>query len=320
MDNRITKSRLKILLSYDLIKLFALILAGVVLWSLLFTIFGASLSEGQSFNVYWYNVNVYENELQEMLDADGEGGFKTYETYETTTYNFGMYSPSNTTMPQQFAAWSSVGQLDILFLSGAADIEETEQNEKGETVTVKRSLVDNYGDHFIALSGLAESAVRYCKDNGGYTVDGKPQTDDKAKQFFHSRQRKSNFYRHEIFTEDMEVERLEKIWNAAKKLDKWLNDETLDIWATKTVTVGGVSEEVICGIDMGKLEKVGANAQTGKTSSSLCGYNAALKEEGESVAEGVVLAVMDNKSKQPHGIYESLLFVVAVVENYSSLS
>ena len=70
----------------------------------------------------------------------------------------------------------------------------------------------------------------------------------------------------------------------------------------------------------GKLEKVGANAQTGKTSSSLCGYNAALKEEGESVAEGVVLAVMDNKSKQPHGIYESLLFVVAVVENYSSLS
>lgn len=320
MDNRITKSRLKILLSYDLIKLVAFIVAGVVLWSLLFTIFGDSLSEGQSLNVYWYDVTVYNEEIDGLLNMNEEEDFKTYETYETTTYNFGIYSSGNTTISQQFAAWTSVGQLDVMFLSSDKKIEQTEENEKGEAVTVKVSLADNYAGYFADFEGMVQSAIKYCKDNAGYTDEGRPQTDDRAKQFFHGRQKKSNFYRHDLITEDMEVDRFEKIWNAAKKMEKWLSDSTIDIWATKTVPDGNTTKEVVCGIDMGKLEAVGANAQTGKKASSLCGYNVANKEEGESGAVGVTLAVMENKNHQPHGFYESLAFVVAVVENYSSLS
>jgi hypothetical protein len=315
MDNKITRSRLKILFSYDLIKLIVFVVIGCVLWSLLFTIFGDSLSEGQSLNVYWYNVTVYEDEIEGLLGMEGEDDFKSYEIHDTTTYNFGEYSASNTTVPQQFSAWVSVGQLDVMFISNAKDMDSVTTDSSGQTTTVKTALSENYSAYYYGLKSLTDKAKGYCKRMGNYTDAGKPDSDDAVKAYFHTRQRKSNFYRHGLITEDMEVERFEKIWAAACKMEGWLNDDSLDIWATKTVD--GV--EVICGIDMGKLDKLGSNPVTGKRASSLCGYKAAGKEDGVAAAEGVMLAVFDNESFQADQIYESLAFVVAVIENYSAL-
>jgi len=316
MDNRITKSRLKQLLSYDLLKICALILAGVILWSLLFTMFGDSLSEGQSLNVYWYNVSVYGEEINGLLEKKSEGDFKSYEVHETTAYNFGAYSPNNTTMPQQFSAWTSVGQIDIFIVSNAMDLETEKQDENGATVKEKSSVADGYLYYFADLNKVVLEAEKYLQ-KFGYN-EALENTDDfsTVKRYFHSRKRKDNFYRHGMIDENQEVDRFEKIRYSAEKMKKWLADETLDIWVTREVE----GKEYVLGIDMGKLEKVGANGQTKKSASTLCGYNVANKKEGEIAAEGVMLAIFDNQSHQPDLFFESLSFAVAVIENYSALT
>ena len=54
MDARITKKRLGQMLSYDWIKIIACIVAGIVLWSLIFTTTATRLNPAQTFTVYAY--------------------------------------------------------------------------------------------------------------------------------------------------------------------------------------------------------------------------------------------------------------------------
>jgi len=54
MDAKITKKRLNELLSYDWIKIIALAVAGVILWSLIFTMTAVRLSVGQQFKIFMY--------------------------------------------------------------------------------------------------------------------------------------------------------------------------------------------------------------------------------------------------------------------------
>ena len=54
MDARITKKRLGQMLSYDWIKIIACVVAGIVLWSLIFTTTATRLNPAQTFTVYAY--------------------------------------------------------------------------------------------------------------------------------------------------------------------------------------------------------------------------------------------------------------------------
>ena len=117
MDNKITKPRLKQLLSYDLYKILLIIVACVLVWSLLFTIFGDSLSEAQTFGAYSYNVTVYDDELDRLFAEEGEESFRSYDVREAYHTSFGRYSETDTGVPQQFSSYLAVGQMDVLFCS-----------------------------------------------------------------------------------------------------------------------------------------------------------------------------------------------------------
>ena len=318
MDNKITKKRLGQLLSYDLWKIILIIVAGIFFWSLLFTMFGDSLSEGQSLNVYAYNVTVNTDEVYDLLDRERGGKFMSYEIHETKYYNFGTYSSTDTTMGQQFTAWSSVGQLDIFLVSGEKDLE----GGSGEDALI--SLADRYAYTFYGLKSITDDAIDYCIRNGGYTADG-TVTSGVAENFFLTRKKKDNFYRHGLITPSQEVERFEKIWYAANKMKGWLEDESLDIWYKAEVVIGRdkdgneTTETLVMGIDLGLLGKLGGNSSTGKKPFELCTYKGKTDESGNTVADGVVLAVFNNKQHQPDLVYESLAFVVSVIERYSDL-
>ncbi|MBP5308361.1 MAG: hypothetical protein J6Z34_04405 [Clostridia bacterium] len=314
MNNRITKTRLKQLLSYDLWKIIAIIAAGVFLWSLLFTMFGDSLSEGQKLNVYAYNVTVKVSEMNELLKTGGENDFKSYEIRETQFYDFGMYSASNTTTAQQFAAWSSVGQLDIFFVSCNEGIVTKQKDENGREVETKRSLAGDYIPYFYPLETLTGDAFDYLKRYGGLDADGNLD-ETEIKNYFLDRKRRDNFYRHGQIDADMEVERFGKLLYAANKMKEFLSRDDLDIWYTAEQD----GKEYIYGVEMGKLGLRGGNPATGKTPTDLCGVGEIDEVSGSSVASGVALAVFNNKNHQPDLMYESLSFVVAVIERYSDL-
>ena len=315
MNNRITKTRLKQLLSYDLWKIIAIIVAGIFLWSLLFTMFGDSLSEGQKLNVYAYNVTVKSSEINDLLEIREKEDYKSYEIRETLFYNFGNYSQNDTTVSQQFVAWSSVGQLDIFLVScNDDDIVEKQKDSNGVETETSRSLAGDYISYFYRIDALVSDAFNYLKRYGGLGDDGRLD-ENKIKNFFLDRKKRDNFYRHGLIDAEMEVDRFNKILYAAEKTDSILKNSAVDIWYT--VEIDG--QEYIWGIDMGKLGKLGGNSVTGRNPSDLCSCGH-LDEAGEnSVADGVVLAVFNNKNHQPDLVYESLSFLVAVIERYSDL-
>ena len=314
MNNRITGTRLKQLLSYDLWKIVAIIVAGVFLWSLLFTMFGDSLSEGQKLNVYAYNVTIKTAEMNELLKTGEKTDFKSYEVRETQFYNFGVYSSSNTTVAQQFTAWSSVGQLDIFFVSCEENITTKEKDSAGNEVETSRSLAGDYTAYFYRLKSLTADAFDYLKRYGGLDGEGN-LNETKIKNYFLERKKRDNFYRHGLIDADMEVERFRKILYAANKMDELLKDDGLDIW----YTVEENGEEVIYGVEMGKLGALGGNPATGRKPTDLCGVGLLDEESGNSVASGVAMAVFNNKNHQPDLMFESLSFAVAVIERYSDL-
>ncbi|MBR2336480.1 MAG: hypothetical protein IKA61_00850 [Clostridia bacterium] len=59
MDIKITGKRFKNLLSYEWVKMIALIVAGVVVWSLLFTTLGTRITVGENFTFFHLRGCVY---------------------------------------------------------------------------------------------------------------------------------------------------------------------------------------------------------------------------------------------------------------------
>lgn len=312
MDNRITKKRLKQLLSYDLFKLIVFIVIGIIIWSLLFTMLGDSLDEGQSLNVYAYNVNVYGEELDTLLEGENSD-YRSYDVMETSFYSFGAYNASDTAVAQQFTAWSSVGQLDLMFISSANDLVNKTTGEDGKEIETKYSLSSQYSAYFYVLDEFVSDAIEYCKAYGGYGEDGTADT-AKAESYFYKRKKGDNFLRHGMISAEQEVERFAKIWQYANKM-KYLLESELDIWYTEKDADG---KEYRLGIDMGKLYKQGANPTTKKSAANVCSYSTKNVEEGGSTADGVALCAFNNSAHQSDLVYESLGFIVSVIENYSA--
>ncbi|MCI5838560.1 MAG: hypothetical protein MRZ91_05175 [Christensenellaceae bacterium] len=319
MDNRITKKRLSQLLSYDLWKIIALIVAGIFVWSLLFTTLGARLSEGQQLNIYAYNVKVTEQgQMDDLIDVEKDNGeYYSYEVYATRFYSLGDFSASNTTVSQQITAWSSVGQLDVMFISDTGkEIKSTDKDGK-ETFA---SLFDRYSYYFYDLDKLVTDAISYCKLNGNMTDDG-TFDEDAIINFFNVRKKSDNFYRHGMIKAEQEIDRFEKIRDNAFTLRAWLNNPELSsIWKISEFENGDEKVTMKTGIKLDDLDALcGSNPTTGKKLANLCTMGGT-SETGEGATVGkVVLSVFNNSSYQADLVYESLAFLVKTVKTYTSL-
>lgn len=311
MDNRITRERLKGLLSYDLIKIIVTLVAGILVWSLLFTMLGDSYGEGQMLRIYSYDCLVATSEDKGINYLFGKGDeYLSYDIREKGYYNdFGYYG-SNAYFGQQFQAWMSVGQIDLWFVSTVGDVVKTDEtDENGDPIT--RSVVQSYSYCYADIAETAREALKYCEDNAGYS--GGEFDEKKLKTSFLARKRRDNFYRHGLITLEDEKDRYTKIYDSATAILGWLADDTLDIWLTVTDESG---QEFVCGIDMDKLNGLKADTESGLKASDLCKRN----QEAEGVG-GVGLAMFNNKRFQDNGhlYYEGLGFMVAVVRSYSEL-
>ena len=86
MDARITKKRLSQMLSYDWIKIIACIVAGIFLWSLIFTTTAARLNPAQTFTVYAYiGTNPSSGFSSKIASRSYLSGGFSYDVIETNT-------------------------------------------------------------------------------------------------------------------------------------------------------------------------------------------------------------------------------------------
>ncbi len=86
MDARITKKRLSQMLSYDWIKIIACIVAGIFLWSLIFTTTAARLNPAQTFTAYAYiGTTPSSGFSSKIASRSGLSGGFSYDVIETNT-------------------------------------------------------------------------------------------------------------------------------------------------------------------------------------------------------------------------------------------
>lgn len=318
MDSRITKNRLKQLLSYDLWKIIAIIIAGIFVWSLLFTTLGARLSEGEMLNIYAYNVHVSEDSVNGLLDTEADNGkYYSYEVRETKFYDFGAYSSTNTTIAQQFAAWTSVGQLDVMFISDKGDEIKSKDADGNEQTS---SLYDNYSYYFYDLNTLCDDAFNYCKRHGNMKDDG-TFDEDAITTFFEARMKNDNFYRHGMVNAAQEIDRFKKIRDNATILQGWLNDPALaSVWRVSEFEDKSGKITWKTGVKLDELESIcGANTETGKKLSQLCSTGETDESGSGAIVGKVVLSVFNNSAHQEDLVYESLAFLVKTIKTYTSL-
>ena len=97
MDIKINGGRLKNLLSYDWVKMLVSVIAGIVVWSLLFTTLATRVTVGEEFVFMVYeNVNTVNtkknNELLTKLKNDEVLSYDVLKTYVSNLTSAGQYS------------------------------------------------------------------------------------------------------------------------------------------------------------------------------------------------------------------------------------
>lgn len=326
MDNKITKSRLTNLLSYDWVKIVAFIVAVCFVWVLAFTIGAPRASVGQVFGLLTYapDFETAKSESRLLYEAKEKGVF-SFDILDFNTRSIQKDYYSTLMM-----AANSVQEGDIFITS---DFEDT----RAKNESPMRSFVDSFYGSAYDLDSLIKAAKDYALKNGIEYNDGvyscnKTVTDS----VFSLRMQKDPRFRDKKSAryaegEESEAKRIVAVWNNACKLEKVLADhpelrvnyrpftQMLDamdedkregsdyykIWQNKT--------EATYGLNLGKLTGGGENI-TDLYSRTIT------PEDGEPylTADGVVLCVFDYTAEQSHLQYETLGYIVYMIETYSN--
>lgn len=140
MDAKITKKRLGHLLSYDWIKIVAVVIAAIIVWSLIFTVSATRITKTQRFVVYNYmgtrfglGADIYDGYSHEIIEAEivdnMRGGDETFQTI--------------------FDGNVATGEGDVILLADVPVSRTEKTDEQGNVVMNGEEIVYEYGDSYL---------------------------------------------------------------------------------------------------------------------------------------------------------------------------
>ncbi len=303
MDNKITKTRLKTFLSYDLIKVIAVALILCVSCLIVFNWVAEKPSQAQTFYVLC-DVNVMVGEDGHLLSIDtakkgaNKGGF-SYDILEVSTKNIeaGAYNPS-----YMLKTSVELGDDDI-FIAGE---------------TLGKEYLESYSATDIV--GVVDRAKKYCLDNGFCDQNGNVN-EEAIKQNFLKTRVKDNRFRSAKSKEEgvaLEVQRIKTIWENATILGE-VFEEHSEIFSDKftSFTWGGREIKGSFAIDLSKL-KGGDSNYALANAFKLAVQNT---ETGDITytTDGLYLFVGYNEDVNGDLDYECLAYIRTMIERYSNL-
>ena len=232
MDAKITKKRLLGMLSYDWIKIIAVICGGIFFWVIVFTTTATRITPSQNFYVYNYKVNrTLSNKFHNHLDNAFQKGLFSYEVVE---YNVGDLVAAGDYTSTLLDARMSVSEGDIMFIPNIPDpdyaITDTTTNETIYPYTCLEAFVATYRSVLYELDGENGYFTQMEKFlNGYYGGDYKTGTLDEAKVKADFRERvkknKDKRFKKEAQIEqgaNAEVERIQKYKTALEEFNAYL--------------------------------------------------------------------------------------------------
>ena len=327
MDNRITRSRLSNLLSYDWLKIVAIIVAIVLVWSLAFTTGAPRASVGQTFGLFTYaDFGVAESEGELISDAKTNGAF-SYDVLD-----FGARSLTEDYFGTIMSAANSVQEGDIMITS---DFPEAREEHKSRF----RTFVDGYYSVVYDFDALISDAKDYALSHGVVESDGTFSIDEQVvESVFSARMEKDPRFRNKKSQKyadgvKSECERIKAVWNNACVLEKVLVEhpdlavkyrvftQVLDTLDEKDRSYGEYynlwekETEKTYAIDLGKLTGGRDNVK------DVFARNIKFENDEQLVSsDDIVLCVFNYKFSQPDLQYETLGFVNYMIERFSNFA
>ncbi len=332
MDIKINSKRIKNLLSYDWIKIILSIIAGIIVWSLLFTTLGTRITVGQEFYFHTYD-NVFTagsvERNQEVLDNIKKKGYFSYDLLKLSTSNIvsaGQYSAS-----YMLSLKRSTNEGDVMIISDERAEAKTEKAEQADII----SLVNSY--YFYDIETLLKSAKDYCINNDFVVekLDGSWAINEEAiKDYFLNTRivgKGKGNYRKTYRTAQQKAMGVQNEYNRIKLLyenylyvstaiEKAIKADNDFLWYGELYTYDSLGKKVEdlteikpFGIDLYKLNQPFLEDSTvPKVEDTWFTY-----ADGVPTAEGLVACVFDFHSEQEDLQYETLGFLRYLIETYS---
>ncbi len=336
MDVKITKGRLVNLISYDALKIVLSILAGVMVWVLLFTTCATRATVGEQFGLILYQ-GVYSgsNDGKDFLTElkKKEKGGLSYDVLDYTTMS--VTAAGNYSAAYMLSLKSSTKEGDVIVFAGGNKtvVKDKDGNptkgDDGEIVMKisddAQSIVNN--ESLYSVTDFLTSAHNYLNSNG-LVKDGAIDEAAVRNYFLTVRMKSASNYHKTFRTETQkeegvkkEIERITNLYANLQVVEKAINNAKTQgedfLWYADRIIGGEIykSNEPY-GIDLNKLNAKKSEAEK-KSITELWYTVGEVDGKSEATSEGLVLGVFDYHSDQADLQYEALAVIREVIETYS---
>lgn len=300
MDNRITKTRLKTFITYDLIKVVAILLVVCVALLVVFNMVADKPSTAQTFYVLCDT---------EVIVGD-EGDLLTVETAErgTSKGGFSYDILKLSTKVLETGAYNATYMLETTSEVGDDDIFIAQE-------PLGRIYLNRY--YAVDIVEHTKNAKKYCIEQGFYTESGEINQDKIIESFLKTRKNDNRFRSSENKEKGkkLEVERIKAIWENANLL-LGVYENHPEIFASQFNSFTWGEREIVgnFAIDLSKL--------TGSSNEISNAFKLAVtNEETYEVTytvEGLYLFIGNNYDINGDLDYESLAYLRTIIEKYTN--
>ena len=316
MDAKITKKRIAQMLSYDWVKIVAVIVGAILFWSLIFQMTATRITPAQQFHIYNYYCN----------ESLGDGFYNVYEdvakknklSYEVMEMNVTDLTRSD---GQHFTLLDGAVETDdgdLIFIPNVGDANyktETDDGAVSYEYTYVETFSRRYFSHLYNLDLNDENSYfknleRYL--NGFYTngyMDKESLNEEKVKSEFKKRIERTEDKR---FKKDAEIERA-ATWEV-ERIKKYRDalEEFYGYYESGVVSFTSVSFDAGNGMTIGGVFGLNICPDVSKTG-ELKKQVSYLDENQTSTAKDMNVLFFDFDATEDSFEYESLLFVNQVI-------
>lgn len=327
MDAKITKTRIAHMLSYDWLKIVGLAVALMLFWNLIFTMTATRVRPSQQFTVFNHQANyALSEDFYEDLDDSVNGGTFSYEVIETTTNDLATAREYVTTL---LDARLQINEGDVILIPKIAD-PSTADEKNGETkysADYLQSFLRRNQAHLYDLDPEKEGGYffelkAYLNGYYGNYENGETIDREKIERDFIARAKKNKDKRFKTDEQlalgvQKEIERVQKYRDALIKLEGFLASgivafEEVEAQSLEYQFKGKFALNLCPNEDtMGELKRYASYGETGVDEDG--------KETLRNTAKDMCVMFFDTKGTEESFEYESLLYVVHLIEECAAV-
>lgn len=320
MDAKITKQRLGRLLSYDWIKIVALAVATVILWSIIFTVTSTQITPSQQFIVFNYYSNAsLSDEFFHVYENTKKNNKFSYEIIEQGINDLAVVGidTAYTLLEARFA----ISEGDIIFIPNANDLSTGQPSQDGSEPTYTTFMQQFFNAwHFNVynvdeyLNGMRAFVSAYYIDedqieNNNY-ING-VFNEEKARADFIARVKKNKDKR---FRKEKEIQngvlaefdRIKKYKDAIMQFDEYLDEGIIELTAMSwTSADGAYKKEGNFAVNL-----CPTNGKTKELKRQLSYYSA---EKDAYTAENMHVMFFNLPNVEDSFQYESVIYINEVI-------